>query len=65
MTTKNGRISVHMEEIAEAAKTLRAGDNILLSGEIYTARDAARKRIAALLDEGKEPPFPQRGSPIY
>ncbi|HIR48124.1 MAG TPA: fumarate hydratase C-terminal domain-containing protein [Candidatus Caccousia avicola] len=65
MTTKNGRISVHMEEIAEAAKTLRAGDNILLSGVIYTARDAAHKRIAALLDEGKEPPFPLRGSAIY
>ena len=54
-----------MEEIAEAAKTLRAGDNILLSGVIYTARDAAHKRIAALLDEGKEPPFPLHGSAIY
>lgn len=65
MNTKNGRISVHMQEIAEAAKTLRAGDNILLSGVIYTARDAAHKRIAALLDEGKEPPFPLRGRAVY
>ena len=65
MNTKNGRISVHMQEIAEAAKTLRAGDNILLSGVIYTARDAAHKRIAALLDEGKELPFPLRGSAVY
>ena len=44
---------------------LRAGDKILLSGVVYTARDAAHKRFSALLDEGKELPFPLKGSAIY
>jgi len=37
---------------ADAAK-LRAGDTVLLSGTIYTARDAAHKRLCALAAEGK------------
>ena len=65
MKEKNGRILVEMAEIAEAARTLRAGDKILLSGVVYTARDAAHKRFSALLDEGKELPFPLKGSAIY
>ena len=44
---------------------LRAGDTVLLSGTVYTARDAAHKRIFALLDEGKEPPFHLEGAVIY
>ena len=54
-----------MAEIAEAARSLRAGDKILLSGVVYTARDADHKRFSALLDEGKELPFPLKGSAIY
>ena len=65
MKEKNGRILVDMAEIAEAARSLRAGDKILLSGVVYTARDAAHKRFSALLDEGKELPFPLKGSAIY
>ena len=37
---------------ADAAK-LRAGDTVLLSGTIYTARDAAHKRLCALAAEGR------------
>lgn len=44
---------------------LRAGDRVLLSGTIYTARDAAHKRLFALLDQGKELPFPLEGSVLY
>lgn len=44
---------------------LRAGDRVLLSGTIYTARDAAHKRLFALLDEDKELPFPLRDAIIY
>ena len=65
MEGKNGRILVDMAEIAETARSLRAGDKILLSGVVYTARDAAHKRFSALLDEGKELPFPLKGSAIY
>ena len=55
------RIRVHTSELMERAKTLRAGDQLLLSGTIYTARDAAHKRICAQLDRGEEPPFPIQG----
>lgn len=59
-------ISLRVEELTrERAARLRAGDRVLLSGTVYTARDAAHKRIFALLDEGKEPPFPLEGAVIY
>ena len=44
---------------------IRAGRQILLSGEIYTARDAAHARINDLLDSGGELPFDIRGAVIY
>lgn len=59
-------LSLRVEELTrERAKGLAAGDRVLLSGTVYTARDAAHKRIFALLDEGKEPPFPLEGAVIY
>ena len=50
---------------AETARSLHAGDSCLLSGVIYTARDAAHKRLCALADEGKPLPFDPEGSVIY
>lgn len=47
------------------ATMLRAGDVVFLSGTIYTARDAAHKKLIQLLDEGKELPFDLRGAVIY
>ena len=44
---------------------LRAGDNVLLSGVIYTARDAAHKRIVEALDEGREIPFPLQDAMVF
>ena len=41
----------------EKIKQLHAGDEVLLSGTIYTGRDAAHKRLMALIEEGKELPF--------
>ena len=49
----------------EKVKDLKAGDSILLSGVIYTARDAAHKRLVELLDEGKELPIDIKDSIIY
>ncbi|MBP3413162.1 MAG: Fe-S-containing hydro-lyase [Oscillospiraceae bacterium] len=49
---------------AEARK-LRAGDSVLLSGVIYTARDAAHKRLCELVAQGKELPFPIEDAMIY
>ena len=49
----------------EDTTKLRAGDSVLISGVIYSARDAAHKRIIELLDRGKPLPFPIEGSVIY
>jgi fumarate hydratase subunit beta len=44
---------------------LKAGDTVRLTGTIYTARDAAHKRLVDLIDEGKELPIPLEGQIIY
>ena len=44
---------------------LRAGDRVLISGTIYTGRDAAHKRLISLLKEGKNLPFDIKGQIIY
>ena len=44
---------------------LRAGDKVLITGVIYTARDAAHKRLIELLDAGKPLPFDLKGQMIY
>lgn len=46
-------------------RKLKAGDSVLLSGTVYTARDAAHKRICECLDRGEEPPFDLNGSAVY
>lgn len=62
----NAEIPLRVEELTRArVAQLRAGNRVLLSGTVYTARDAAHKRIFALLDEGREPPFPLEGAVIY
>lgn len=53
------------DQLRDFLPKLRSGDRVLLSGTIYTARDAAHKRLFALLDEGKELPFPLRNAVIY
>lgn len=52
-------------ELKKRAPFLRAGQRLLLSGTVYTARDAAHKRLAALLLEGGALPFPLEGAVIY
>ena len=44
---------------------LRAGDTVLLSGAVYTSRDAGHKRMMELLDAGQPLPFPVEGSAVY
>ncbi len=53
------------EELRTLCPQLEAGDRLVLSGTIYTARDAAHKRLFALLDQGKELPFDLRDAVIY
>ncbi len=49
----------------EDAKSLKAGDYVYLTGTIYTARDAAHKRMQEALDKGNELPFDVTGNVIY
>ena len=49
----------------EKTKDLHCGDNVLISGVIYTGRDAAHKRLCELLAEGKELPIDVTDAIIY
>jgi fumarate hydratase subunit beta len=49
----------------EVAKSLKAGDSVLISGTIYTARDAAHKRLIETLERGGELPIPIKDAIIY
>lgn len=49
----------------EMVKTLVMGDQVLVSGVIYTARDAAHKRLMELLDAGKQLPVDFKGQILY
>ena len=57
--------ALNTADLPAAARELRAGERVRLSGVVYTARDAAHKRIFALLDAGTEPPFPIKDAVIY
>jgi fumarate hydratase subunit beta len=46
-------------------KKLKTGDILAISGEIYSARDAAHKRLAASIEQGKPLPFGLAGQTIY
>ena len=46
-------------------RSLRAGDEILVNGTIYTARDMAHKRLCEAIDTGRELPFELAGAIIY
>jgi fumarate hydratase subunit beta len=49
----------------EEAARLRAGDEVLLSGVVFTARDAAHERLFHLLEAGKPLPVDLQGQVIY
>lgn len=49
----------------EQVESLRAGEEVLLSGVIYTARDASHRRLIEALDRGESLPFDLRGQTIY
>lgn len=57
------RISAPIEK--EAAKSLRAGDLVYIDGTIYTARDAAHKRMIEALEKGEMLPIDIKGTVLY
>lgn len=59
--------AIHLKAplLAKEIQSLRAGDRVLLSGVIYTARDAAHARLCAALEEGQELPVDLRGQTVF
>ena len=51
--------------LPETARSLQAGDTVLITGTVYTARDAAHKRMIEALEAGKELPIDIRNAVIY
>ena len=62
---EEGKKSINVPYSKETASGLRAGDYVYLTGTIYTARDAAHKRMYENLQNGKELPFDIKGNVIY
>ncbi|MBR6909549.1 MAG: fumarate hydratase C-terminal domain-containing protein, partial [Lachnospiraceae bacterium] len=62
---EEGKKSINVPYSKETASGLRAGDYVYLTGTIYTARDAAHRRMYENLQNGKELPFDIKGNVIY
>ena len=58
-------ITIHTPLTREQARSLKAGDSCLVSGVIYTARDAAHKRLCELVAQGTELPLEIKDATIY
>ena len=62
---ENGEIKAYPPFTDDDVSQLRAGDHVKFYGTIYTARDAAHRRMFEALDQGKELPMDVRGQVIY
>jgi fumarate hydratase subunit beta len=60
---KQIQITVPLEE--SAARSLKAGDNVLITGKMIVARDAAHKRMIEALEKGGELPLDIKGAVVY
>jgi fumarate hydratase subunit beta len=58
-------LNIELPLRADALTGLEKGDKVLLSGSVYTARDAAHKRLVECLDSGKELPFELKDAAIF
>lgn len=58
-------VKLDAAELETKGAALRAGQRVLLSGTVYTSRDAAHRRMAQLLDGGGMLPYPLQGATIY
>ena len=63
MSAEAVRVKSPLED--EVMRRLRTGDRVLITGTLYTARDAAHNRIAQSLERGASLPFDLRGQTIY
>ncbi len=56
---------INVSEIKSVSEKLKAGDRVLLTGTVYTSRDAAHKRIKETIDNGGSLPYELEGAVIY
>lgn len=62
--SENDYIKVHTSDV-QTLKSLKQGQNVLLSGEIYTARDMAHKRLVEMIEKGEKLPFDLKDKIIF
>jgi len=58
-------ISLNTPLTDEILKNLKTGDRVMISGVIYSARDAAHKRLVELINKGEKLPFDLKGQIVY
>jgi len=56
---------IDVKDLKDYCRKLNFGDRVLLSGTVYTSRDAAHKRIFELLERGEKLPYEIKGAVIY
>ncbi|MDE6155482.1 MAG: fumarate hydratase C-terminal domain-containing protein, partial [Eubacterium sp.] len=56
---------LNTNQLREYAPQLKAGDRVILSGTVYTSRDAAHKRITQYMENGKTLPYDLKDAVIY
>ncbi|MBE6651314.1 MAG: TRZ/ATZ family protein [Ruminococcaceae bacterium] len=59
------KIYCNLQELQKIITDIHAGDELFLSGVLYTARDAAHKKMLELINDSKELPFDIKGASIY
>lgn len=57
--------NLNTAQLRDFAEKLKAGDRVVLSGKVYTSRDAAHKRITEALNNGAELPYELKDAVIY
>ncbi len=58
-------LSINIKDLISSSRILRAGMKVFLSGEVFTARDAAHKRLVELIEKKQELPIDLKGACIY
>lgn len=58
-------LKINTAQLNSVIHTLKAGDSLLLSGTVYTARDAAHAKLTELLKKGEPMPFELKGAAVY
>lgn len=57
--------TLNTNQLREYAPKLKSGDRVILSGTVYTSRDAAHKRITQYIEQGKALPYDLKDAVIY